>query len=185
MTAPVYAEVADKDPVTKMQYVDLHFWLVHDILMKGDKMGMANSVEVRVPFLDKKMWEFARTLPLEEKVNPPRTKVLFREAAQKRISKDTAQKKKLGFPVPIRTWIRQEPYYSMIEEQFSSAAAEQFFHTDRLLKMLRRYKKAEARNLKTDDSRRIWTVFTFLLWYERFFGENGKENHDRMRSGQQ
>lgn len=98
MTAPVYAEVADKDPVTKMQYVDLHFWLVHDILMKGDKMGMANSVEVRVPFLDKKMWEFARTLPLEEKVNPPRTKVLFREAAQKRISKDTAQKKKLGFP---------------------------------------------------------------------------------------
>ena len=185
VTAPVYAEVADKDPVTKMQYVDLHFWLVHDILMKGDKMGMANSVEVRVPFLDKKMWEFARTLPLEEKVNPPRTKVLFREAAQKRISKDTAQKKKLGFPVPIRTWIRQEPYYSMIEEQFSSAAAEQFFHTDRLLKMLRRYKKAEARNLKTDDSRRIWTVFTFLLWYERFFGENGKENHDRMRSGQQ
>lgn len=68
MTAPVIMrKLQNKDPVTKMQYVDLHFWLVHDILMKGDKMGMANSVEVRVPFLDKKMWEFARTLPLEEK----------------------------------------------------------------------------------------------------------------------
>lgn len=169
VTAPLYAKVKDKDAVTKMQYVDLHLWLVHDILMKGDKMGMANSVEVRVPFLDKKVWEFAHTLPLNEKVNPPRTKTLFREAAQKKIRKDTANKKKLGFPVPIRTWIRQEPYYSILEKYFSSPAAEQFFHTEKLLKMLRRYKNGEKFNAKTDDSRKIWTIFTFLLWYERFF----------------
>ena len=172
VTAPLYAQVKSQDPVTKMQYTDLHLWLVHDILMKGDKMGMAHSVEVRVPFLDKNVWDFASTLPLNEKVSPPKTKVLFREAAQKKVRKDTAQKKKLGFPVPIRTWIRQEPYYSIIKEQFCSENADCFFHTEKLLKMLENYKKRESFNPKTDDSRRIWTVFTFLLWYDRFFAES-------------
>ena len=83
VTAPLYERVKDKDPVTKMQYVDLHLWLVHDILMKGDKMGMANSLEVRVPFLDKKVLELAETLPLEYKVRAPKTKVALRGAAEK------------------------------------------------------------------------------------------------------
>ena len=75
ITKPLYDRVKGKDPVTKMQYVDLHLWLVHDILMKGDKMGMANSLEVRVPFLDKKVLELAETLPLDYKVRAPQTKV--------------------------------------------------------------------------------------------------------------
>lgn len=171
VTEPLYEKVKDMDAVTKMQYMDLHLWLVHDILIKGDKMGMAHSVEVRVPFLDKEIWKLAAGLPLEEKIDPPRTKLLFREVAEKKMSRDTAQRKKLGFPVPIRSWIREEPYYSRIEEYFSSEMAARFFRRDKLLKMLRNYKKRKRLNQRCDDSRRIWTVYIFLLWYERFFGK--------------
>ena len=110
VTRPLYERVKDKDPVTKMQYVDMHLWLVHDILMKGDKMGMANSLEVRVPFLDKKVLELAETLPLDYKVRAPRTKVALRAAAERHIRSKTAEKKKLGFPLPIRVWLREEKY---------------------------------------------------------------------------
>ena len=92
-----------------MQYVDLHLWLVHDILMKGDKMGMANSLEVRVPFLDREVLELAETLPLDYKVRAPRTKVALSAAeTDKVIRSKTAEKKKLGFPIPIRVWLREE-----------------------------------------------------------------------------
>lgn len=171
ITRPLYENIQDKDPVTKMQYIDLHLWLVHDILMKGDKMGMANSVEVRVPFLDKKVWQFARNIPLEYKVSPPRTKILFREVAARVIRKETADKKKLGFPVPIRTWIKEDTYYRKIKEAFLSESAQKFFDTDRLVKMLDCYKKGRYFREKTDDSRKIWTVYTFLVWYDRFFSE--------------
>ncbi|MDD3362329.1 MAG: asparagine synthase (glutamine-hydrolyzing) [Hespellia sp.] len=169
ITAPLYAKVKDKDPVTKMQYVDMHLWLVHDILMKGDKMGMANSVEVRVPFLDKNVLELAETLPLEYKVRPPKTKVAFREAAVRGIPSKTATRKKLGFPVPIRKWLKEEKYYRLVKDAFTSEAAEKYFDTKKLNKMLDEFKNKKTRNEKTDNSRKIWTVYVFLLWYQRFF----------------
>lgn len=173
VTGPLYDKVKGKDPVTKMQYVDLHLWLVHDILMKGDKMGMANSIEVRVPFLDRKVLELAETLPLKYKVRPPRTKVALRAAADRSIRSRTAEKKKLGFPIPIRVWLKEDKYYSRVREMFSSEAAEKFFRTERLLKMLDDHKSGKNHNEKTDNSRKIWTVYIFLIWYDRFFG-NGK-----------
>jgi len=149
----------------------MHLWLVHDILMKGDKMGMANSLEVRVPFLDKKVFELAKTLPLDYKVRPPRTKVAMREAANRAIQSKTAQKKKLGFPIPIRVWIREEKFYNQIKEVFSSAEAAEFFDQKLLLSMLEEHKAGKQKNELTDHSRKIWTIYIFLLWYKRFFGQ--------------
>ncbi|MDD3402031.1 MAG: asparagine synthase (glutamine-hydrolyzing) [Hespellia sp.] len=169
VTEPLYKRVRKKDPVTQMQYVDLHLWLVHDILMKGDKMGMANSVEVRVPYLDKKVMELAQTLPLACKVDAPRTKVAFREAANGGMPHETAERKKLGFPVPIRKWLKEDKYYDMVKTVFESEAAEKYFDTKKLVRMLKRYKNKKLGNRKADDSRKIWTVYIFLLWYQRFF----------------
>lgn len=182
VTKPLYDRVKGKDPVTKMQYVDLHLWLVHDILMKGDKMGMANSLEVRVPFLDKKVLELAETLPLEYKVRAPKTKVALRQAAEKIIRSKTAEKKKLGFPIPIRVWLREEPYYNRVREMFQTDAAKQYFNTELLLKMLDDHKNGKHTNEKTDNSRKIWAVYIFLVWYDRFFG-HGKPVHPAKNVG--
>ncbi len=176
ITKPLYERVKEKDPVTKMQYVDMHLWLVHDILMKGDKMGMANSLEVRVPFLDKKVLELAETLPLDYKVRAPKTKVALRGAAERVIRSKTAEKKKLGFPIPIRVWLREEKYYQIVKEMFTSEAAKQYFNTELLVKMLDDHKKGKNSNEKTDNSRKIWAVYIFLVWYDRFFG-HGKPVH--------
>ena len=171
VTAPFYERVNGKDPVTKMQYLDIHLWLVHDILMKGDKMGMANSLEVRVPFLDKKVMELAEKLPLEYKVNAPKTKIALRAAADRVIQKKTADKKKLGFPIPIRVWLREEPYYNRVKEMFNSKEAAEFFDLVYLNHLLEEHKTK-----KQDNSRKIWTVYIFLIWYDRFFA-NGKPVH--------
>ncbi len=179
VTKPLYDRVAGKDPVTKMQYVDLNVWLVHDILMKGDKMGMANSLEVRVPFLDKEVLELTETLPLNYKVRAPKTKVALRGAAEKVIRSKTAEKKKLGFPIPIRVWLREEKYYNRVKEAFQSDAAKEFFNSDLLVKMLDDHRSGKNTNEKTDDSRKIWTVYVFLVWYDRFFG-HGKPVHPDM-----
>ena len=183
VTRPLYERVKDKDPVTKMQYVDLHLWLVHDILMKGDKMGMANSLEVRVPFLDKKVLELAETLPLDYKVRAPRTKVALRAAAERHIRSKTAEKKKLGFPIPIRVWLREEKYYNRVRAMFATSAAKKFFNTDLLMKMLDDHREGKNTNEKTDDSRKIWAVYIFLVWYDRFF-EHGKPVHPAMNTRQ-
>ncbi len=174
VTAPFYERVKGKDSVTKMQYLDIHLWLVHDILMKGDKMGMANSLEVRVPFLDKKVMELAETLPLEYKVDAPRTKIALRGAADRVIQKKTADKKKLGFPIPIRVWLREEQYYNRVKEVFNSKEADQFFDLAYLNRLLDEHKAK-----KHDNSRKIWTVYIFLIWYDRFFA-NGKPVHPSL-----
>ena len=181
VTRPLYERVKDKDPVTKMQYVDMHLWLVHDILMKGDKMGMANSLEVRVPFLDKKVLELAETLPLDYKVRAPRTKVALRAAAERNIRSKTAEKKKLGFPIPIRVWLREEKYYNRVRAMFATSAAKKFFNTDMLMKMLDDHREGRNINEKTDDSRKIWAVYIFLVWYDRFF-EHGKPVHPAVNA---
>ena len=173
VTAPFYERVKGKDVVTKMQYLDMHLWLVHDILMKGDKMGMANSLEVRVPFLDKNVMKLAETLPLEYKVNAPKTKIALRAAADRVIQKKTADKKKLGFPIPIRVWLREEQYYNRVKEIFNSKEAAEFFDLVYLNRLL-----DEHKNQKHDNSRKIWTVYIFLIWYNRFFA-NGKPMHPR------
>ncbi len=179
VTKPFYDKVQDADTVTKMQYLDLHLWMTGDILLKADKMSMAHSLELRVPFLDKEVMHVAEQIPTKFRVThrvatddktPYTTKYAMRLAAKRDTPPETAgtaAKKKLGFPVPIRVWLKQDDCYSTVRTAFVSPAAEQFFHTDKLIRLLDDHK-----NGKKDNSRRIWTVYMFLVWYKVYFGEN-------------
>ena len=176
ITAPFYSEVAGKDDVTKMQYLDLHMWMAGDILLKADRMSMANSLELRVPFLDREVMALAQKIPTRYRVTrkehtDEKTKYITKYAMRKAAKKDTppqtaktAAKKKLGFPVPIRVWLREEKYYSVVKEKFTSETAEKYFNTELLVKLLDDHK-----NQIRDNSRKIWTVFSFLIWYDVFF----------------
>ncbi|MDO4621763.1 MAG: asparagine synthase (glutamine-hydrolyzing) [Eubacteriales bacterium] len=170
LTAPYYqkAQNSGLKETEMMQYIDLNFWLVGDILLKADKMSMAHSIESRVPFLDRGVWECARRIPLEEKVTNENTKVCFRRAAHRYLTDFQAKKKKLGFPVPIRVWLRQDKYYNIVREAFTGETAGQFFHTDELVRILDAHKAG-----KEDYSRHIWVVYMFLLWYKEYFTEGG------------
>ncbi|MBE6732803.1 MAG: asparagine synthase (glutamine-hydrolyzing) [Ruminococcaceae bacterium] len=161
-----YSEVKGKDDITKMQYLDINMWLMGDILLKADKTSMANSLELRVPFLDKKVMELAETIPLNCRVNTVTTKLALRKAAEKTLPKLTASKDKLGFPVPIRVWLKEDGYYNTVKEAFTSSAAEKYFNTEKLVALLDLHRSG-----KEDVSRKIWTVYTFLVWYKQFFND--------------
>ena len=166
LTKPFYDKVKDKDDVTKMQYIDINFWLIGDILLKADKMSMAHSLEVRVPFLDREVFDVARHIPTKYKVNAQNTKYAMRMAAHRYLPDMVAEKKKLGFPVPIRIWLKDEKYYNIIKKAFTSDAAKKYFNTDTLINYLDEHKEGKA-----DNSRKIWTVYMFLVWYNDYFGD--------------
>ena len=150
----------------KMQSVDLNYWLPGDILQKADKMSMAHSLEVRVPFLDKDVFDLAAGIPKEAKIAEGTTKYIFRKAVSGHIPEETDSRKKLGFPIPIRVWLKQDDWYQMVMEMFTSCEAKQFFHTEKLAELLKEHKAG-----KKDNSRKIWTVLAFLIWYKQFFRE--------------
>lgn len=166
MVKPYYDMVKDKDSVTKMQFLDINMWMVGDILLKADKMSMANSLEVRVPFLDREIMKVAQRIPLKYRVNGTTTKYAMRTAAARRMPEKWSTKKKLGFPVPTREWLKQDKYYNIVKDAFTDETAKKFFNTDLLVKLLDEHKA-----LKKDNSRKVWTVYTFLVWYKRFFIE--------------
>lgn len=167
ITKPFYDKVRDQDQVTQMQYVDLHLWMTGDILLKADKMSMAHSLELRVPFLDRKVMELAEQIPVKDRVTETETKYAMRLAALQACPPQTAKKKKLGFPVPIRVWLKEDKYYNIVKDKFTSPQSAQFFHTDKLVQLL-----DDHRAGKYDYSRKIWTVFSFLVWYDVYFSDN-------------
>lgn len=164
LTKPFYDKVKDLDDVTKMQYIDIHFWLIGDILLKADKMSMAHSLEVRVPFLDRAVFEVARKIPTEYKVTKENTKYAMRQAAHRYLPDMVAEKKKLGFPVPIRVWLREEKYYNIVKDAFQSPTAQKYFKVTEIMKYLDEHKEGKA-----DNSRKIWTIYMFLVWHQQFF----------------
>ncbi len=159
-----FEKVAHLDEPTQLQYVDMQTWMLYDILQKADRMSMANSLEVRVPFLDKKMLELAVTLPTRYRIDGNVTKVALRAAALRQLPERTAHKKKLGFPVPLNDWLRQEEYYNRVKTAFESDIADKFFNRDAIMALLNDHKNGASRNMK-----KIWTIYTFILWYEQFF----------------
>ncbi|MBR1817676.1 MAG: asparagine synthase C-terminal domain-containing protein, partial [Bacilli bacterium] len=166
ITKPIYDEFKDESTIVKMQAIDIHFWLMKDILQKADRMTMANSLEGRVPFVDKEVFKVASSLPLDYKVTKDNTKVALRSAAKRSIPNEAYKKKKLGFPVPIRDWMREEDLYQEIKKSFESEIAQSLFNTKYLLKMLEDHK-----NKKRDHYRKVWNVYCFLKWYHIFFEE--------------
>lgn len=165
VTRRYYDKCKNYDEVMKMQYIDFNFWLVGDILLKADKMSMANSLEVRVPYLDRVLIDYARNLPTKYKVNEKTTKYAFREVAKDVLEDKVASKKKLGFPVPIRVWLKEDDIYNKVKDKFMHD--DRFFNTDYLIKLL-----DEHRDGVHDNSRKIWTVYTFLVWYDEYFGKS-------------
>lgn len=161
-----YDRVRGYDQETKMQYLDINLWMVGDILLKADRMSMANSLELRVPFLDKEVFKVASKLPTRLRVNKKNTKYAMRQAANRHLPQETAQKEKLGFPVPTRVWLRDEKYYNIVKEKFHSETAKKFFNTDVITQFL-----DDHYHNKDDNSRKVWTIYIFLVWYDIYFGD--------------
>ena len=159
-----FNEVSNLDEPTQLQYVDMHTWMIYDILLKADRMSMANSLELRVPFLDKKMLELSTRIPSRYRAANETTKIALRGAAIKQLPERTANKKKLGFPVPLNDWLREDKYYNKVKAAFQSDIAEKFFVTSELIKLLDDHKNGKALNMQ-----KIWPFYTFILWYEQFF----------------
>ena len=159
-----FDEVSNLDEPTQLQYVDMHTWMIYDILLKADRMSMANSLELRVPFLDKKMLELSTRIPSRYRAANETTKIALRGAAIKQLPERTANKKKLGFPVPLNDWLREDKYYNKVKTAFQSDIAEKFFVTSELMKLLDDHKSGKALNMQ-----KIWSFYTFILWYEQFF----------------
>ena len=164
LTRKYYDEVKDMDDTSKRLYLDMKLWIVEDILLKADKMTMANSIELRVPLLDKKMWELARTIPVKHKVHNEITKYAFRKAAKNKLPEDWAKRRKLGFVVPVVVWIREEKYYKIVKEIFNKDFVSEFFDKEKINSLL-----DDHFNNIANNGRKIYTIYTFLKWYEIYF----------------
>lgn len=166
LAAPWFAKSRGQDPVSRMQLCDINLWLAGDILLKADKMSMANSLELRVPFLDRRVFALARRVPARLKADARQTKIALRAAAAEALPEATAERKKLGFPVPVRAWLRRPQYAARVRAAFNGAAAAKFFNVPALNTMLDQHVCG-----RRDNWRQIWCVFVFLVWYKQFFGE--------------
>ena len=161
-----YDEAADVDPVTQLQYVDMKTWMAFDILLKADRMSMAHSLELRVPFLDKRVLELALTIPTRHRVLDDESKVALRRAAARRLPERVHSKEKLGFPSPLATWLREEKFYNRVRDAFAGEVAREFFVPEKLMELL-----DDHRAQKVSNMQKIWSFYTFIVWYEEFFGE--------------
>ncbi|HEX6755743.1 MAG TPA: asparagine synthase C-terminal domain-containing protein, partial [Mycobacteriales bacterium] len=162
VTDPLYAAIAGADDVTRMQYVDLFTWLRGDILVKADKMTMANSLELRVPFLDPEVFRVASTLPVRQRVSREQTKIALRRALAGVVPAHVLERRKLGFPVPIRHWLKDEMY-----EWARSVVSES--QTDHLLDRAAVLTMLDAHRAGPHDySRKIWTLLVFMVWHGIF-----------------
>ena len=164
ITKEVYDEFKDKDNVTKMQAIDINFWLIKDILQKADRMTMASSLEGRVPFIDKEVFSYASSLPFEYKVTKENTKVALRDAAKRVIPTEAYKKKKLGFPVPLRAWMKEEDFYNEIKETFNTEISKELFNNKYINNLLENH----VHN-KKDNYKKVWTIYCFLKWYQVYF----------------
>jgi asparagine synthase (glutamine-hydrolysing) len=162
VTDPLYAQIAGADEVTRMQYIDLFTWLRGDILVKADKMTMANSLELRVPFLDPEVFRVASTLPVSERVTREQTKVALRRALAPVVPAHVLERRKLGFPVPIRHWLKDE-MYDWARDVIDASGTDYLIERAAVLRML-----DEHRAGPHDYSRKLWTLLVFMLWHGIF-----------------
>ena len=145
----------------------MNFWLPYDILLKADKMTMASSLELRVPFLDKEVFKLASTIPTKYLINGNVTKYAFRKAADKKIPEEWAKRKKLGFLVPFRNWIKEDKYYNIVKKTFNEEWVKEFFDLSKINKLL-----DDHYNNVNNNARKIYTIYAFLIWYKTYFIEN-------------
>ncbi|PEG81601.1 MULTISPECIES: asparagine synthase (glutamine-hydrolyzing) [unclassified Lactobacillus] len=159
-----FKKVKDIDNVKQMQYIDLHHFMINDIEQKADKISMAHSLEVRVPYLDKKIAELANSIPTKYLVNRHDTKYALRKASEKVLPDEWAKRPKLGFPTPIKQWLKEPRFYKQVRSLFEEEFVNDIFDQKKIIKLL-------DDNYEGDGShrRQIWAIYTFLVWYKLFF----------------
>ena len=159
-----FKKVKDIDNVKQMQYIDLHHFMLNDIEQKADKISMAHSLEVRVPYLDKKIAELANSIPTKYLVNRHDTKYALRKASEKVLPDEWAKRPKLGFPTPIKQWLKEPRFYKQVRALFEEEFVNDIFDQKKIIKLL-------DDNYEGDGShrRQIWSIYTFLVWYKLFF----------------
>ena len=160
----IYEEIEGYDPLTKMSDIDIQIWLEGDIYLNVDKMSTAAGLEIRMPLTDTRIFDIASRMPARFKVNEEQNKVAFRTAAAKVLPEEIAFRKKLGFIVPIRIWMADEKYNQDVQRLFHSEIAEKFFHVDEIQAIFDEYVGGNS-----DNWRKVWTIYTFLVWYEEYF----------------
>lgn len=168
VTKPIYDVSRGWDPVARMQHLDLFTWLRGDILVKADKMTMANSLELRVPFLDKEVFDVARSLPTSLKITPATSKWALREAMKQIVPEHVINRRKLGFPVPIRHWLAGDELHDWAAEIMATSEAGEYIDLQAVTQMLEEHRVAMTTGNGPDHSRRLWTVLAFLVWYGIF-----------------
>jgi asparagine synthase (glutamine-hydrolysing) len=162
VTREHYQATRHLDDVTRMQYIDLYTWLRGDILVKADKMTMANSLELRVPFLDKEVFEVASRLPVEQRITADTTKYALRRAVRDVVPGHVLNRRKLGFPVPIRHWLADE-LYDWAHAIITESGTESLLDKRAVLDLLEAHRRGPH-----DYSRKLWTILVFMLWHGIF-----------------
>ena len=163
---PFYEEYKNNSTMVQRQVIDFYFWLVRDFLHAVDRSGSMFGIEARTPFLDEKVYNIARKLPVSSKINKETTKIALRKAAEKVIPNESYKKKKLGFPVPLREWVREDDLYNDIKAKFNSKVADKYFNIKKINKLLEDHK-----NGKKDCYKKVWSIYTFIVWYNQYFEE--------------
>ena len=166
IVAPFYKEYKNNSNIIQRQVIDYYFWLVRDFLHAVDRNTTMFGIEGRTPFLDKEVYEIAKKLAPNTKVDKTTTKIALRKAAETVIPNESYKKKKLGFPVPLREWVREDELYNEIKEKFNSEIAEKYFDTKKINKLLEQHKTG-----KKDCYKKIWAIYTFIIWYNEYFQE--------------
>lgn len=174
-TKELFHEAKHHGASTQMQYIDLHTWLKGDILPVAERMTRAHSLEMRAPFLDKHIFEIARALPIQTKLQQGTTKYVLRQAAKEFVPASVMNRKKLGFPVPIREWLKDE-LYDWAKYIIENSPTEEIFHKPKIQALL-----DDHAQQKQDYSRKLWTILTFMMWYEIFLGTSGIPSFQQKR----
>lgn len=164
ITKPYFDKVKGKSDVVKMQYLDMNLWLPNDILLKADKMTMANSLELRVPFLDKEVFKHSLNIPTKYKVTNKTTKYALRIASEKAVPLEWAKRKKKGFPVPFVHWLKTDKVYKEVKKVFESEYSSKFFDVNKIVELLDQHYNGVKNNC-----RKVYTIYCFLLWYKMYF----------------
>lgn len=160
LTHDLYQSANNYDPISLMQFIDIHTWLCGDLLHNADRTTMAHSLELRTPFLDKEVFAVAREIPADLRICHKTTKYILREAAKGIVPDHVLYRQKLGFPVPIRFWLREE-MYDWAKNIINESATDQYLNKDYCLKLLE-----DHQTRKFDNSRKLWTILNFMMWHK-------------------
>ena len=161
---PYYDQVKNESELTKKMFIDYHFWLPQDILLKADKMSMSHSIELRTPLMDKDVFAYAKTIPNKYLLKNKETKYVFRDIAKETIPDEWARRRKCGFPVPFSKWIRDEKYYKMVKEAFNRDYVKDYFDQNYINQLLEDHYLG-----KKNNGRKIYNIYCFLVWYKVYF----------------